>query len=98
MSIQNSLTPSLLASRDRANWTGVSLEHYLYTENNCKAIAGIKMNIFLETDRIILRNLTIEDLDNLVELDSNSEVMRFINGGIATSREAIANNFSSFSC
>jgi RimJ/RimL family protein N-acetyltransferase len=51
------------------------------------------MNIFLETDRLILRNLTQDDVDNLVKLDSDPEVMRFINGGIATTREAIANEF-----
>ncbi|MEN9566745.1 MAG: hypothetical protein RLZZ69_1941 [Cyanobacteriota bacterium] len=51
------------------------------------------MNIFLETNRLILRNLTQDDVDDLVRLDSNPEVMRFINGGIATTREAIANEF-----
>ena len=43
------------------------------------------MNIFLETDRLILRNLTQDDVDNLVQLDSDPEVMRFINGAIVTS-------------
>ena len=51
------------------------------------------MSIFLETERLILRNLTYNDLNSLVELDSDPEVMRFINGGIATSREAIKNKF-----
>lgn len=51
------------------------------------------MNIFLETDHLILRKLTQDDVDNLVQLDSDPEVMRFINGGIATTREAIANEF-----
>ena len=43
------------------------------------------MNIFLETDRLILRNLTQDDVDNLVQLDSDPEVMRFITGAIVTS-------------
>ncbi|WP_019506333.1 GNAT family N-acetyltransferase [Pleurocapsa sp. PCC 7319] len=51
------------------------------------------MNIFLETSRLILRQLCQDDEDNLVTLDSDSEVMRFINGGIPSSREAIAENF-----
>lgn len=51
------------------------------------------MNIFLETSRLILRQLRKDDEDNLVTLDSDPEVIRFINGGIASSREAIANNF-----
>jgi [ribosomal protein S5]-alanine N-acetyltransferase len=51
------------------------------------------MNIFLETERLILRKLAPNDADNLVRLDSDPEVMRFINGGIASTREAIANEF-----
>ena len=30
MSAKNSLMPSLLTSSHQTNWTGVSLEHYLY--------------------------------------------------------------------
>jgi [ribosomal protein S5]-alanine N-acetyltransferase len=51
------------------------------------------MKVFLETDRLILRNLTQDDVDDLVRLDSDPEVMRFINGGIATNRQAISNEF-----
>lgn len=51
------------------------------------------MKIFLQTPRLILRQLNEDDLDNLVTLDSDPEVMRFINGGIAISRKAIAENF-----
>lgn len=51
------------------------------------------MIIFLETSRLILRQLSKDDQDNLVTLDSDPEVMRLINGGIASSHEAIADNF-----
>ena len=51
------------------------------------------MKIFLETSRLILRPITFDDLNDLVVLDSDPEVMRFINGGIPISRDAIANNF-----
>ena len=51
------------------------------------------MNIFLETPRLILRQFTEDDLDNLVALDSDPDVMRFINGGVASSREAIMSKF-----
>jgi [ribosomal protein S5]-alanine N-acetyltransferase len=51
------------------------------------------MKIFLQTSRLILRHLNEDDLDNLVALDSDPDVMRFINGGITISREAIAENF-----
>ena len=51
------------------------------------------MNIFLETPRLILRQFTEDDVDNLVALDSDPDVMRFINGGFASSREAITEKF-----
>jgi RimJ/RimL family protein N-acetyltransferase len=47
------------------------------------------MKVFLETERLILRQLTEEDADNLFELDSDPEVMRFINGGKPTDYEVI---------
>ncbi len=42
------------------------------------------MQIFLETERLVLRQFTEDDVDNLVELDSDPEVMRFITGGRPT--------------
>ncbi len=39
---------------------------------------GHEMQIFLETERLVLRRFTGDDVDNLVELDSDPEVMRFI--------------------
>ncbi|MFB7135081.1 GNAT family N-acetyltransferase [Streptomyces sp. NPDC056237] len=47
------------------------------------------MPIFLETDRLTLREFTAADTDHLVALDNDPEVMRFINGGRPASREAI---------
>jgi len=49
------------------------------------------MQVFLETERLLLRRFTEDDLENLVELDSDPEVMRFITGGRATPREEVAN-------
>jgi RimJ/RimL family protein N-acetyltransferase len=45
------------------------------------------MEIYLETDRLILRRLTDADAENLFELDGDPAVMRFINGGRPTPRE-----------
>jgi RimJ/RimL family protein N-acetyltransferase len=45
------------------------------------------MQIFLETERLVLRRFTEDDVDNLVELDSDPEVMHYITGGCATPRE-----------
>jgi RimJ/RimL family protein N-acetyltransferase len=47
------------------------------------------MHVFLETERLILRRFTPEDVDLLVELDSDPDVMRYINGGRPTPREEI---------
>ncbi|WP_013324202.1 GNAT family N-acetyltransferase [Gloeothece verrucosa] len=46
---------------------------------------------FLETERLILRYITEADADNLFQLDSDPEVMRFISGGKTTDYEAIKN-------
>ena len=47
------------------------------------------MHVFLQTDRLILRRFTDEDVDNLYELDSDPEVMRYLSGGPATPRDEI---------
>jgi len=49
------------------------------------------MQIFLETERMVLRRFVASDLGSLIELDSDPEVMRFINGGLATPREVMQN-------
>lgn len=43
----------------------------------------------LETDRLLLRPFTEADEENLVGLDGDPEVMRFLTGGTPTSRERI---------
>jgi RimJ/RimL family protein N-acetyltransferase len=50
------------------------------------------MQIFLETERLVLRQFTEDDVDNLVELDGDPQVMQFINGGRPTPREEIEND------
>ena len=50
------------------------------------------MHIFLETERLLLRHFTEADVDNLVELDSDPEVMRYINGGKPTPHEEVEND------
>jgi RimJ/RimL family protein N-acetyltransferase len=47
------------------------------------------MQIFLETERLILRQFTEDDVENLVELDSDPDVMRYLNGGMVTPREMV---------
>jgi RimJ/RimL family protein N-acetyltransferase len=49
------------------------------------------MKVFLQTERLLLRRFTGDDVDNLVELDSDPDVMRFINGGRPTPRREIEN-------
>lgn len=47
------------------------------------------MQVFLETERLVLRRFTMADADNLIGLDSDPEVMHFITGGRPTRREEI---------
>ena len=47
------------------------------------------MQVFLETERLVLRRFTEDDVDLLVELDADPEVMRYINGGEPTSRAEV---------
>ena len=49
------------------------------------------MQVFLETERFVLRRFTEADVDNLFDLDSDPEVMRFITGGRPTPRDVIRN-------
>ena len=49
------------------------------------------MQVFLETRRLLLRRFTDADADNLFDLDSDAEVMRFLTGGKPTPREVIRN-------
>ena len=47
------------------------------------------MNVFLETERLLLRRFTHDDVDNLYQLDSDPEVMRYVTGGATTPREVV---------
>lgn len=50
----------------------------------------MESDIYLETPRMRLRRFTPADEDHLVALDSDPEVMRFLNGGTPTPRAVIA--------
>ena len=45
------------------------------------------MHILLETDRLTLRRFTEDDVDNLFDLGSDPEVMRYLTGGRPTPRD-----------
>jgi RimJ/RimL family protein N-acetyltransferase len=49
------------------------------------------MQVFLETERLLLRRFTEADVDNLFELDSDPAVMHYITGGRTTPRDEIQN-------
>jgi RimJ/RimL family protein N-acetyltransferase len=51
------------------------------------------VTVFLETERLTLRRFTVDDVDLLVELDSDPEVMFWITGGRTTSREEIETDY-----
>ena len=50
------------------------------------------MQVFMETERMVLRCFTADDVDHLVDLDCDPEVMRFLTGGKPTPREVIQND------
>ena len=43
----------------------------------------------METERLTLRRFTMDDVDDLVALDSDPEVMRYLTGGAPTPRDVI---------
>jgi RimJ/RimL family protein N-acetyltransferase len=43
----------------------------------------------IETERMLLRPITLDDADHLVALDSDREVMRFLTGGRPTPRDDV---------
>ncbi|MBC6462050.1 GNAT family N-acetyltransferase [Actinomadura sp. HBU206391] len=47
------------------------------------------MRVFLEAGRLTLRRFTAADVDDLVDLDGDPAVMRYLTGGTPTSREVI---------
>ena len=47
------------------------------------------MDVFLQTGRLRLRRFTTADVDNLVALDSDPEVMRYLTNGKPTPREQV---------
>ena len=47
------------------------------------------MDVFLETERLVLRRFTADDVDVLVELDADPQVMRYVTGGVPTPRREI---------
>src|SRR5882762_5002096 len=47
------------------------------------------MQIVMETDRMMLRRFTVADVDNIVELDGDPAVMRFLTGGQPTPRSEV---------
>ena len=54
------------------------------------------MQVYLETPRLILRRLTMDDLDEIEALDADPQVMRYISGGIATPREELRDDYLPF--
>jgi RimJ/RimL family protein N-acetyltransferase len=51
------------------------------------------MEVYLRTERLVLRKFTPDDVDVLVELDSDPGVMHFVTGGVPTSRQEIVDDF-----
>jgi RimJ/RimL family protein N-acetyltransferase len=54
------------------------------------------VKILLETNRLTLRAATPDDVDNLYNLNSDPEVMRYINGGKPTPRQELSDEIIPF--
>jgi RimJ/RimL family protein N-acetyltransferase len=48
---------------------------------------------YLETERLFLRPLTLDDADLLIELDSDPAVMRYLTGGVPTEPDVIREQY-----
>jgi RimJ/RimL family protein N-acetyltransferase len=53
-------------------------------------------HIILETPRLVMRQFTEDDVDNLFDLNSDPEVMRYLTGGRPTPREEIRDQIIPF--
>lgn len=54
------------------------------------------MRVILQTARLALREFTPDDLDNLFDLNSDPEVMRYLTGGRPTPREVLRDEIIPF--
>lgn len=54
------------------------------------------MSILLETDRLVLRRFTEDDVDHLYDLNSDRDVMWFLNGGEPTPRAEVRDRIVPF--
>ncbi len=51
------------------------------------------MQVFLETPHLLLRRLTADDVDSLVELNGDPRVMQYVPEPVSTTREEIATEY-----
>jgi RimJ/RimL family protein N-acetyltransferase len=58
-----------------------------------RGVDRARMHVYHETERLILRRFTTDDLDALTALDADPAVMRYINGGRPTPREEIRGDY-----
>jgi RimJ/RimL family protein N-acetyltransferase len=54
------------------------------------------VRVILRTERLVLRQFTEHDVDNLFDLNSDPEVMRYLTGGRPTPREVIRDEIIPF--
>jgi RimJ/RimL family protein N-acetyltransferase len=55
-----------------------------------------EVHVILKTPRLVMRQFTEDDVDNLFNLDSDPEVMRYLTGGRPTPREEIRDRIIPF--
>ncbi|MBD2309252.1 GNAT family N-acetyltransferase [Chroococcidiopsis sp. FACHB-1243] len=54
------------------------------------------MKVFLETPRLVLRQFTLDDAQNLLDLDSDVEVIRYVDLGIIKGGEPLEKSYEKY--
>ncbi|PSM48251.1 N-acetyltransferase [Chroococcidiopsis sp. CCALA 051] len=54
------------------------------------------MQVFLETPRLVLRQFTLDDAQNLLDLDSDIEVIRYVDLGIIKGGEPLEKSYENY--
>lgn len=54
------------------------------------------MKVFLETPRLVLRQFTLDDAQNLLDLDSDIEVIRYVELGIIKGGEPLEKSYENY--
>jgi hypothetical protein len=87
------MTAASAAGTSRLGHEAVVRPGWLRRESST-AVTVAEVGVLIETDRLVLPRFSGDDLELLVELDSDLEVKRYIDGGAAVDRQELAGMLS----